>query len=181
MRVAVVLLALGGLASCGDRGRDAEREARSVSREAEAKARGYGGEVADRAAQVKDSALALGDRALDRVTEAADLAQRAKAEFDKVYRTNTDYDLDITSAKATSAHAAKLAAMPHVTVGGVTVGYEEVVGVSTTGGSRKRHFRATWRRGDRDVIVGYQTESRLDLAAFAALLPRLVPIVDRLL
>lgn len=143
MRVALVLLALGGVASCGDRGRDAEREARSVSREAEAKARGYGDEVADRAAQVKDSALALGDRALDRVTEAADLAQRAKAELDKVYRTNTDYDLDITSAKATSAHAAKLAAMPHVTVGGVTVGYEEVVGVSTTGGSRKRHFRAT--------------------------------------
>ena len=100
---------------------------------------------------------------------------------DKVYHATSSYDLDITTQAATSEHAAKLAAMPHVTVGDLTVGYEQLSGLSVTGTSSKRHFRATWRRGDRDVIVGYQTESQLDLAAFAALLQQLVPIVERAL
>ena len=107
------------------------------------------------------------------------LAMRAKAELDKVYQTTSDYDLDITTQAATTAHAEKLAAMPHVTVGDLTVGYEQTSGISITGTSSRRHFRATWRRGDRDVIVGYQTESNLDLAAFATLLQKLVPIVEK--
>ena len=197
-----VLIALGLLA-CGDEGDGARREARSIAERTEAKARGYGGGLVDKAGQAKHAAAALGgdvrdgvgrlgedvsDRVgrlgedvSDRVGATMDLGRRVKAELDKVYQHRTDYDLDITTRAATSAHAEKLAAMPHVTVGGVTVGYEQVAGLSPTGASNKRHFRATWRRGDRDVIVGYQTESRLDLAAFAALLPTLVPIVDRLL
>ena len=180
MRVVPVLIAIGSL-SCGDRGDDATRKTRAASQVVETKAREYGGDLVDRATQVKRAAVALRDRAIDRVGQAGDIASQAKAELDKVYRSSTDYDLDITTAAATSAHAEKLAAMPHVTVGGITVGYEQVAGVSTTGTSSKRHFRATWRRGDRDVIVGYQTSSRLDLDAFAALLPKLVPIVNRLL
>ena len=109
------------------------------------------------------------------------LGLQAKAELDKVYRTDSDYDLDVTAAGASADHAAKLAALPHVTVGDLTVGYEQVSTLSTSGVGRSRHFRATWRRGDRDVIVGYQTSEALDVVAFAKLLDKLVPSVERAL
>jgi hypothetical protein len=56
-----------------------------------------------------------------------------KAELDKVYRTEHAYDLDVTRTGASTAHAAELAAMPHVTVRGVTVGYEETATRSLNG------------------------------------------------
>ena len=71
--------------------------------------------------------------------------------------------------------------MPHLTIRGVTVGYEEDTSRSLGGQTSRRHFRATWRRGDRDVIVGYQTEEKIDVVAFAKLLQKLVPIVERVL
>ncbi|MBK9030299.1 MAG: hypothetical protein IPL61_02990 [Myxococcales bacterium] len=135
--------------------------------------------VAERAGDAADLASAVANRAT--VERALALGRQAKAELDKVYRTDSDYDLDVTAAGASADHAAKLAALPHVTVGDLTVGYEQLASVSTDGVTRSRHFRATWRRGDRDVIVGYQTSETLDLAGFAALVPRLVPAVERVL
>lgn len=155
MRALAIVLVLAA-AACGSSRDDAERKARAARAHAEEVARAQLRQLDQRTASVR-------------------------AELDKVYHTTSSYDLDITTQAATSEHAAKLAAMPHVTVGELTVGYEQTSGVSITGTSSARHFRATWRRGDRDVIVGYQTESNLDLAAFAALLQKLVPIVERTL
>ena len=135
--------------------------------------------AAEKARAAQDLAGSLANRAT--VERALALGLQAKAELDKVYRTSSDYDLDVTAAGASPAHAAKLAALPHVTVGDVVVGYEQVATVSTGGVSRSRHFRATWRRGDQDVIVGYQTSETIDLVGFAALVPRLVPAVERVL
>jgi hypothetical protein len=107
------------------------------------------------------------------------LARTVKSELDKVYRTDRDYDLAITRAGASKDHAARLAAMPHVQVGDVTVGYEEETRRSFAGVSYARHFRATWRRGDEDVVVSYATQEHIDPVAFVALVEKLVPIVER--
>ena len=153
--------------------------------EAEEKAAAAQAMATERAAQARDRAEMMAEIAKLEVEAAvlgaAVLGRRAKAELDKVYRSSTDYDLDVTTADASPAHAAKLAALPHVTIGDVTVGYEQVGTVSANGVGRSRHFRATWRRGDRDVIVGYQTREELDLIAFAALIEKLVPAVEHVL
>ena len=99
--------------------------------------------------------------------------------FRSVYKTDHAYDLDITRAGASKEHAAKLAAMPHLTVRGVTVGYEESVTRSMGGVGYKKHFRATWRRGDEDVIVSFATQENLDVVAFAKLVEKMVPIVEQ--
>lgn len=111
--------------------------------------------------------------------DAVGLARTVKAELDKVYQSNSDYDLDITRTGASAEQASKLAAMPHVTVKGVTVGYEESTTLSLHGVRYKKHFRATWRRGNEDVIVGFATDENLDAAAFAALIEKMVPIVEK--
>lgn len=181
---AVILI---GTAACSSARDDVEHKA-AAAKVAAAAARAEA-EAKVRLAEEKVRLAAEQVRAAERKVEAAlpDLGQaralgaKAKAELDKVYQSTSAYDLDVTRTAATAAHAEKLAAMPHVTVGDLTVGYEEASGLSVTGTRSSRHFRATWRRGDRDVIVGYQTASNLDLAAFAALLHKLVPIVERVI
>jgi|GEM_PF-5755880 len=186
MRLAAVLLILA--VACGTSRDGAEQKARAARAMAESAEREARALEARIAAEAKvESARAHAEHVARRAQaaignpDAVTLARAAKAELDKVYKTQSSYDLDVTTPAATASHAAKLAAMPHVTVGGLTVGYEEVSALSITGTSSSRHFRATWRRGDRDVIVGYQTQGAFDLAAFAALLQKLVPVVEKVL
>jgi hypothetical protein len=107
------------------------------------------------------------------------LGRSVKAELDKVYKTDSDYDLDITRAGASTAHAKKLADMPHVKVGDVTVGYEETSTLSMHGVGYRKHFRATWRRGNEDVVVAFATQENIDVVAFAKLVEKMVPIVEK--
>lgn len=157
----LVLLALAGLA-CG--------EAKDQAKEKAQQAR-----VA--AADVVGTVKTAGSDAFD----AAAVALRAKRELDKVYRTTSGYDLVVAAQDADDAglraHAAKIEAMPHVTVKGVTVGYQEDRDRSLRGESYARHFRATFVLKGRTVGVSYYTHEELDLIAFAALLERLVPVV----
>ncbi|MBL8619881.1 MAG: hypothetical protein JNK64_01225 [Myxococcales bacterium] len=186
MRRRWIAVGFVGLLACSDERARAEREARTRAEQAqrEAAARTADAARVAREAQAYAEAKARAAAAAvdtDAAARAIALGQRAKAELDKVYRTDSDYDLDVTAAGASADHAAKLAALPHVTVGDLTVGYEQVTTISTAGVGRSRHFRATWRRGDRDVIVGYQTSEAIDVVAFAKLLDKLVPSVERAL
>ena len=76
-------------------------------------------------------------------------------------------------------HEASIAAMPHATVNGVTVGYQEDASRSLRGASYSRHFRATWVWKGRKVAVSYYTREEIDGVAFAELLTKLVPVVQR--
>jgi len=178
-------LGLVAILGCGADRAAAERAARAKAEQAERAARATAEQVEREARttaeQVEREARAKAAQVEREASRTFDLGKRAKAELDKVYRTDSDYDLDVTATGTSAEHAAKLAELPHVTIGGVTVGYEQVSTVSTTGLGRSRHFRATWRRGDRDVVVGYQTSEQLDVVAFARLLDKLVPSVERAL
>lgn len=118
------------------------------------------------------------DQVTHGVTSALELGRKVKTELDRVYKTSTDYDLTVTTTDADDSSAAALAAMPTITVGDLTVGYEASAGHSTTGVNRSRKFRARWRHGPRTVHVGYASSEELDAAAFAALLQKMVPIVE---
>ena len=103
------------------------------------------------------------------------MAKKVKSELDKVYRSDTEYDVTIDD----DAHADALERMPHVTVGGTVVGYEESSSLSLNGTSYRKHFRASWRHDDRVIGVSYYTQQDMDLKAFVALLEWLIPIVER--
>lgn len=160
MRRTFALLLVLGLAGC----KDGESRARGAAKEAEGTAR---------------DVYAAGQGAYSAGKDAVGLAKTVKAELDKVYKTDHAYDLDVTRAGASTDHAAKLSAMPHVTVSGVTVGYEETATRSLHGVGYKKHFRATWRRGNEDVIVSYATQDNIDVVAFAKLVEKMVPIVEQ--
>lgn len=130
------------------------------------------------------------DAVKERVTEASrnafDAAATAiavKRELDKVYKTSKDYDLVVSAEDADDAemkrHEAAMAAMPHVAVGGVTVGCEEQSSRSLKGVSYSKHYRATWVRNGKKIGVSYYSKEEIDAAAFADLLQRLVPIVEK--
>lgn len=115
--------------------------------------------------------------------DAAAAGRDAKAELDQVYKTDTDYDLVVTAEDAndeeTKKHDAALASMPTVTIGGVTVGYEEQTTTNLGGRTYTKHFRATWIRNGRKIGVGYYSMEKIDAVAFAKLLEKLVPIVEK--
>ncbi len=167
----------GVLAAC----KDPAEGARQRAREARVAAQRQADSARRHADSARREAAAATDRAVATARDAVGLARTVKAELDKVYKTDRAYDLDITRAGAATDHAARLAAMPHITVGDVTVGYEESTTHSLRGVSYARHVRATWRRGDEDVVVSYATQEQLDPVAIAALIEKLVPIVDRAL
>lgn len=163
MRILVLSLMVC-LAGC----KDERAQAESAARTAEDRARSAGRTVES----AGRSAYATG-------RDAVGVARTVKRELDKVYQTDHAYDLDVTRAGASQEHAAKLSAMPHVTVRGVTVGYEESATRSLNGVGYRKHFRATWRRGNEDVIVSYATQDDLDVVAFAKLVEKMVPIVEK--
>lgn len=186
MRRRWIAVGFVGLLACSDERARAEREARTRAEQAQREAAARSADAARVAREAQAYAEAKARAAAARVdihaaARAVALGQRVKAELDKVYRTDSDYSLDVTTAGASADHAARLAALPHVTVGDLTVGYEQVATRSATGVGRTRHFRATWRHGDRDVIVGYRTSEAIDVVAFAKLLDKLVPSVERVL
>lgn len=117
-----------------------------------------------------------------KVFDAAAVGLKAKSELDKVYKTTSDYDLELASDAVDDAgmkeHEAKIAAMPNVRVGDLTVGYEESQERSLRGQTYAKHFRATWVHGGKKVGVGYYSREELDAVAFAALLQKLVPAVQ---
>ena len=163
-----------------------QRERERAEREAEAIRRGAADIVAReqaRAARVGDVAASYVvdqvQAAEARFDQAVALGRTVKAELDKVYRSDGDYELAVARGPAAADDAARFAALPHVQVGAVTVGYQEERALSVRGVRYARHFRASWRRGDEVVQVGYFGQETVDAAAFAALLPRLVPLVER--
>lgn len=178
MRILLLLAMCAALVGCKDsstKAREAESKAREAAREAETTARG-GARTVEGAGRKTYEA---GRVAYATGREAAGLARTVKAELDKVYKSDQAYDLAITRAGASKEHAATLEAVPHVTVRGVTVGYEETATRSLNGVGYKKHFRATWRRGDEDVIVSYATQDSIDVVAFARLVEKMVPIVEK--
>ncbi|MBI2901049.1 MAG: hypothetical protein HYY17_12760 [Planctomycetes bacterium] len=127
----------------------------------------------------KDEIKEKGRKAFD----AAQTAVEVKREIDKVYKTKTDYDLVVSAedadGEAMKAHEAKVQAMPHVTIDGVTVGYEESEERSLKGVTYTKHYRATWCRDGKKIGVGYYSREEIDAVAFVELLKKLVPIVER--
>lgn len=131
----------------------------------------------------KDAAKEKLTEARRRAFDAAEAGTAAKRELDKVYKTSKDYDLVVSAEDADDAemkrHEAAMAAMPHVNVGDLTVGYEEQSSRSLKGVSYSKHYRATWIRNGRKLGVSYYSKEEIDAAAFADLLRRLVPIVEK--
>jgi outer membrane lipoprotein-sorting protein len=118
-----------------------------------------------------------------KVFDAAAASKQAKSEFDQVYRTDSDYDLAISAEDANDEemkkHEAALNTMPTITVQGVTVGYEEQTTTNLGGRTYTKHYRATWCRNGRKIGVGYYSMEKIDAQAFAKLLEKLVPIVEK--
>jgi hypothetical protein len=137
----------------------------------------------DLAGDARDKVGAAKDRVVDTATGAFALAMKAKSELDKVYRSTHAWDLDVedASAEATREHEQQLDKLPSVTVSGVRVGYEEDAKLSLRGTAYAKHFRASWKRGDKIVRVSFYTKEELDLVAFAELLEKLVPAVEAVL
>jgi hypothetical protein len=123
----------------------------------------------------RDDAEQVARSAEREARSALGLASKVKSELDKVYRTRSDYDMTLDS----DAHAEAIGTMTHVTVGDAVVGYEESSVLSLDGATYTKHFRATWRHDGRNIGVSYYTTEDLDAAAFADLLKKLVPIVER--
>jgi hypothetical protein len=116
-----------------------------------------------------------------KMSTVAALGRKAKAELDKVYRPTHRYSLAISTVSDSPAHRAKRDALPQVTVGSVSVSYEQATSVSLGGDSGSRFFRAIWLRGDQVVIVGFETREPIDTTGFAQVLPMLVPAVEQVL
>lgn len=171
MRTWGVVLALA-TSGCRDEPKQAEAKAASVTD----RARAVGSDVRERVR----AATGFAERQLD---AALSLGRRAKVELDKVYRRDTDYALTVDdgSSPDAAAHAARLDAMPAITIGDVRVGYHEDASLSLRGTTYAKHFRASWRRGDQVVRVSYYTQETMNVVAFVALLEKLVPAVERAL
>jgi hypothetical protein len=128
------------------------------------------------AREMKDKVVEVTSDLVDRAVEKG---KAAKVELDKAYKSDHEYDLAIDEAGSTdaAAHAAKLEQMPSVDINGVRVGYEEDSNLSLKGKTYTKHFRASWKRGDKIVRVSFYTKETIDAVAFAKLLQKLVPAV----
>lgn len=133
-------------------------------------------ELQQKGQQIVDQNKEKGRKVLD----AAQTAIEVKRELDKVYKTETDYDLAVSAEDGDmKEHEAKINAMPHVAIEGVTVGYVESEERSIRGVTYTKHYRATWCRDGRKIGVGYYSKKEIDAVAFVELLRKLVPIVER--
>lgn len=160
---------------------------KSLEVAAEAKER-LGGDIGEKAKETAEKAKETAGKALDTAAIAYDKAllvgKSAKAELDKVYKSNTDYALAVDEVGSDDAakHAAQLDKMPSVEVKGVRVGYEEDSQLSLRGTTYAKHFRASWKRSDNKVVrVSFYTKETLDLVAFAQLLQKIVPAVEKVI
>jgi hypothetical protein len=138
-----------------------------------------------KAGEVKTAAEGLGESLVGAASTALAAAEKVKSiklEIDKVYQSKTDYDLVVSEEgvddAAMKAHEAKISALPSVEVKGVKVAYEEVSGRSLNGVSYSRAFGASWVAGGKRYGVTYYSNETIDAKAFAALLEKLVPVVE---
>ena len=106
-------------------------------------------------------------------------ARTVKRELDKVYQSRSDYDVILEEGPSLDEHQRELEKLPHVSVGGVDVAYVETSELSVNGVAYTKHFRATWRRGDRVMAVSFYSKEAIDAVAFGALLQKLIPIVEK--
>lgn len=194
MTTRIVAIAIVLAAGCGSKKEPAEEKTETqagVVPEAKegAKDKLAGGLAAlrDKATAAKDeleAAKAKVEAAKGEVTmkafDAALAAMKAKKEIDKLDKMG-DYDFAISSVLVDSAgmkdHEAKMASMPHVTVGDITVGYEEDPVKTLNGTEYKHHFRATYVHMGMKVGFSYYTKGDLDGAGFATLITKFLPIV----
>lgn len=173
------LVVVAVLLACGCKDKDTEA-ARDMVTQAKDRTVEVAGNAKDKLGQATETALETAGQAFDKTLV---LGKTAKAELDKVYKSDKDYDLavDTVGSKEAEQHAARLDKMPSVEVKGVRVGYEEDSQLSLRGTTYAKHFRASWKRGDQVVRVSFYTKETLDLVAFAKLLQKLVPAVEAVL
>ena len=155
-----------------------------VAGEAKEKIVEVAGNAKDKLGVATDKAKEIASATGDVVDGALVKGRAAKTELDKVYKSKTDYALavdEVGSADA-AAHAERLETMPSVDVKGLRVGYEEDSALSLRGTTYMKHFRASWKRKDGKIVrVSFYTKETIDVAAFAALLGKLVPAVEAIL
>ena len=159
----MVVVALLLLAACKEKDKETAREIASS--------------VKAKTIEAKDKVVEVTSDFLDAALEKG---KAAKVELDKAYKTEHAYDLavdDASSAEA-AAHAARLDKMPAVEIDGVRVGYEEDAKLSLRGTTYAKHFRASWKRGDKIIRVSFFTKETIDAVAFAQLLAKIVPAVE---
>jgi hypothetical protein len=190
--IAIMMLAGALTAGCGSKKEEAKKEvneAKVTAAEAGDKLREKAGGLMDRAGDLKDKAGEVKDKlnevkseAAMKLIDVAAVALRAKGEIDKIYKATTDYDIQLSAEGTDDAGMkdleAKLAAMPHITVADVTIGYEQVTETTLNGKVYTRHFRATWFQQGQKVGVSFFTKEQLDVKAFGELLLKIVPIVQ---
>ena len=175
----------------------AERQAAELKAQLDRQQQGGAEQIAELRREALAKARGAGLVAFElRLNQAAELlrtAESVKKEWDQINRGESAYDLVVYGAGGDATrieeHEAALDSMGHVEVrdvplaGGavekVRVGYSDVTEVGTGGRKHERHFRATWTDEGRKVGLSYYTTGQTDPAAFAALLGRLVPVVNR--
>jgi hypothetical protein len=177
MGFVLALLAAG----CGDK-KDAATEAKVTANEVKDKAGSLLDKAGEKAGDLKTKAQDMKSQAAATIMDAAGVASRVKDEIQKVYKTAGDYDVQISAepfpTDGMKDHEAKLAAMPNVKLGDLTVGYEEMGEKSLNGTTFQRHFRATWVQHGMKIGISYYTKEEIDLPAFGQLVLKLVPIVQ---
>jgi hypothetical protein len=164
--IAIVILVAAG---CGENERAADLKAKAEAAKAKVEA-------------ARAKVEAAKNEATAKLFDAAATALRVKGEIDKVYKATGAYDVQISAEGADDAgmkaHQEKVAAMPHVSLGDITIGYEESGEKTLNGTTFSRHFRATWVQNGQKVGLSYYTKEQLDLQAFAKLLVKFVPVVQ---
>lgn len=187
LRAIALILSLTVMVACDDdqrRARErAEREERAIREGVEELVRREREERERQAGILADQVMSGIDSAEAQLAVALATGRKVSAELDKVYRTDTDYELAVSEEADpdSAAHAERLAQMPTVSIGDVTVGYEEDATRSLRGVRYAKHFRATWRRDGELVRVSYFTQEEIDAVGFARLLQKMVPIVENAL
>jgi len=162
----IVVAGLLLFAGCKEKDKDAAREIAS--------------NVKERTIQAKDKVVEVTGDLLD---QAIEKGKAAKVELDKAYKSDHAYDLavdDVGSAEA-AAEQARIDKMPSVDIKGVRVAYEEDSNLSLKGKTFTKHFRASWKHGEKIIRVSFYTQETIDAVAFAALLAKLFPAVQMII
>lgn len=140
--------------------------------------------VVDVAGGAKDKLVAAKDKVVevtgDVLEKAIEKGKAAKVELDKAYKSDNEYDLavdDIGSEQA-AIHASRLEKMPSIEVNGVRVGYEEDSNLSLRGTTYAKHFRMSWKRGDKIVRVSFYSKQTIDIVELTKLIAKIVPAVE---
>lgn len=156
-----------------------------------------GEKASELAGQAKDAAVAAGEKAGELATAAKDKASSLitgaksslevvssiKKEFDAVYQSGSAYDIEIATEGIDDAGMKaledQLKGLPNVTVNGVTIAYEDRTANSINGVNYAKAFGAIWVVGGKKIGLIYATQQNIDAKAFAELLQKLAPVVEK--